>query len=104
MGERQETATIRPAVVQWRDFEPSWLPGGLDAPLATEYMTYRDHLDELLPYQGQYVAIKEERILGYYADRMAAVKAGIEEFGPCPMLIKRIVESEPVRHLGGVDV
>ena len=95
-------APATPGFISWRDFDPSWLPGGERAPLATAFVTYRDHLDELLEHKGQFVVIKDESILGYYRDRRAALAAARDEYGLAPVLIKQIVEMEPVRRLGNV--
>jgi hypothetical protein len=84
----------------WRTFDPAMLPGGPDATLATELVTYRDHLDELLRHEGQYVVIKGREIAGFFRDRKAAVAAAIAAYGPGPVLVKKIVEREPVRRVG----
>jgi hypothetical protein len=91
-----------PGFIDWRDFDPSWLPGGDRAPLATELLTYRDHLDELLKHEGQFVVIKGNSVLGYYRDRKAALAAAFKEYGAVPVLVKQVVEREPVRQLGNV--
>ena len=91
-------------VFDWRTFEPGMLRGGADAPLATELVTYRDHLDELLRHEGQYVVIKGQVIAGFYRDRRAATVAAIAAFGPGPVLVKRVVEREPVRRIGHVEL
>jgi hypothetical protein len=91
-----------PGDIDWRDFDPSWLPGGEQAPLATELVTYRDHLDELLGHEGQFVDIKGKSVLGYYRDRQAALAAAFKEYGATPVLVKQVVEKEPVRRPGNV--
>jgi hypothetical protein len=84
----------------WRSFEPSMLPGGAEAPLATELVTYRDRLDELLRHRGQYVVIKGQEIAGFFRDRRTAVEAAIAAYGPGPFLVKKVVEVEPIRRIG----
>ena len=91
-----------PDVIDWRNFEPWWLPGGEQAPLATELVTYRDQLDELLRHKGWFVVIKGHLILGYYRSRRAALAAAFKQYGAVPVLVKQIVETEPVRRLGNV--
>jgi hypothetical protein len=86
----------------WRSFDPTMLKGGLAAPLAMELVTYRDHLDELLRHKGQYVVIKGNVIAGYYRDRKSAVTAAIARYKSDPVLIKKVVEKEPVRQIGHV--
>ena len=76
------------------------LEGGIDAPLAAELVTYRDHLDELLKHEGQYVVIKGEEIVGYHHGRGAAAEAAVARYGAGPVLIKMIVEKEPLRRIG----
>jgi hypothetical protein len=96
------TEQTTPGFIEWRDFDPSWLPGGEQATLAAELVTYRDCLDELLKHKGQFVVIKGKSILGYYRDRRAALTAAHNEYGAIPVLIKQVVEREPVRRLGNV--
>jgi hypothetical protein len=84
----------------WRTFDPAMLEGGAEAPLATELVTYRDRLDELLQHEGQYVVIKGTVVAGFFRDRRSAVAAAIAAYGPGPVLIKKIVEREPVRRIG----
>jgi len=107
MAERVTHESSEAPFVNWREFDPSWLPGGTQSALATELMTYRDHLDEILQHGKSatpFVAIKGTEILGYYRSRQRAVVAAVSRFGTVPVLIKRIVELEPVRSLGGADV
>jgi len=84
----------------WRAFDPVMLKGGLKASLATELVTYRDRLDELLRHKGQYVVIKGRVIAGFFHDRESAVAAAIAQYGPGPVLIKEVVEREPIRRIG----
>jgi hypothetical protein len=84
----------------WRTFDPAMLRGEADAPLATELVTYRDRLDELLRHKGQYVLIKGPVVAGFFRDRRSAVAATIAAYGPGPVLIKKIVEREPVHRIG----
>jgi hypothetical protein len=89
-----------PDQFNWRTFNPASLKGGVKAPLATELVTYRDCLDELLSHEGQYVVIKGQEIAGYFLDRESAVAAAIARYGRGPVLVKRIVEREPVHRIG----
>jgi hypothetical protein len=84
----------------WRTFEPSMLPGGAEAPFAAELVTYRDRLDDLLRHRGQYVVIKGQEIAGFFRDRRTAVEAAIAAYGPGPFLVKKVVETEPIRRIG----
>ena len=104
MGKRSthKLTPTTPGFIDWREFDPSWLPGGEQATLATELTTYRDCLDELLKHKGRFVVIQGQSILGHYRDRRAALAAAHDEYGAVPVLIKQIVEMEPVRRLGNV--
>jgi hypothetical protein len=87
---------------EWRTFDPAMLPGGLDAPLAAELVTYRDRLEEMLrDHEGEFVVMKGDRIVGYYPSRQAALKSAFKTFGRETVLVKRVVEFEPVRRVGG---
>ena len=83
----------------WREFKPAMLGGRND--LAVELTTYRDNLDVLLRNRGKYVVIKGSRIEGVYREHQAAMKVAFR-FAPGPVLVKRIVEEEPVREIGHV--
>ncbi|MGC8638387.1 MAG: hypothetical protein ACP5XB_00750 [Isosphaeraceae bacterium] len=93
---------LKAGIINWRDFDPSWLPGGDQAPLVSELLTYRDRLDELLLHEGQFVVIKGKSVLGYYRDRATALAAAFKKYGAGPVLVKQIVEVEPVRRAGSV--
>jgi hypothetical protein len=43
---------------------------------------------------GGYVVIKDEKILGVWNDRQDALRAGIQEYGNVPFLVKDIGESD----------
>jgi hypothetical protein len=83
----------------WREFNPAML-GGNDR-LAVELTTYRDNLDDLLLKRGMYVVIKGPRIQGVYREHRSAMKVALR-FAPEPVLVKKIVEEEPVREIGHV--
>jgi hypothetical protein len=99
-SKRVPAKPLVPDEVDWRDFDPSCLPGGQGATLATELVTYRDRLDELLEHRGEFVVIKEKSILGFYRHRQAALAAAHQAYGAVPVLVKQVVEKEPVRRLG----
>jgi hypothetical protein len=83
----------------WRDFQPEMLQG--KSTFAVELTTYRDHLDSLLASEGKYVVIRGQEIIGIHDDFDAAVEAAFR-FTPEPVLVKKIVEKEPVREVGHV--
>ena len=78
----------------WRDFQPEVLQG--KTTLALELTTYRDQLDTLLKDAGKYVVIKGQEIIGIYEDFDTAVDSTFR-FAPEPVLVKQIVETEPIR-------
>ena len=45
---------------------------------------------------GGFVVIKGEKILGVWNDRQDALKAGIEEYGNVPFLVRDILENDNV--------
>ena len=81
----------------WRDFRPEMLQG--KSTFAVELNTYRDHLDSLLADSGKYVVIKGREVIGNFDDFDAAVEADFQ-FAPEPVLVKEILEKEPVREVG----
>ncbi len=68
-----------------------------DQPAATDV----DQLDRLLRDSGKYVVIKGREIIGIYGEFETAVDAAFR-FAPEPVLVKRIVEKEPIRQVGHV--
>jgi hypothetical protein len=86
-------------VLNWKDFRPAML--GANDHLATELVTYRDNLGTLLINRDKFVVIKGAKILGVHKTLESAMKVAIQ-FAPVPVLVKKIVESEPVVHLGHV--
>jgi hypothetical protein len=92
-----------PGFFNWRTFDPSTLPGGINANLARELVTYRDRLDELLDgHEGEYVVIKGDEIIGYHAEREDALKSAFDKFGTEPALTKKVMEQEPLLYLNRV--
>ena len=87
------------AVFNWRDFDPATLNGKND--FVAELTSYRDNLDTLLRDRGKYVVIKGSEIVGVYRTQTSAMKAALR-FAPSPVLVKRIVEEEPVREVGHI--
>src|SRR5260370_39224373 len=83
----------------WRDFRPEMLQR--KSTFAVELTTYRDHLDSLLAHAGKYVVIKGREIIGIHDDFDAAVETAFQ-CSPDPVLVKEIVEKEPVREVGHV--
>jgi hypothetical protein len=95
-GKKQATMS---GMFNWREFDPAML-GGNDE-LAVELTTYRDNLDALLQKRGMYVVITGPRIHGVYRGHRSAMKVAYR-FAPGPVLVKKIVEEEPVREIGHI--
>jgi hypothetical protein len=98
---RRKTAKRPPQPLSrdWHTYDPAKVEG--DQTLLEELITYKDHLDELLEREGDYVLIKGRQVVGIFADRQVAMEKAIDLFGTETALIKRIVANEPVITLGG---
>ena len=96
---REKTGVASTQTFNWRDFRPEML-GGNDR-FATELTTYRDNLDELLTNRGKFVVIMGSTVVGVYRARQSAMNV-VFRFAPVPVLVKRIVEFEPVLQAGHV--
>jgi len=66
--------------------------------LARELEYFERHKPEWLSdHSGDYVVVKEDRILGFYSAFEAAYRAGASSFGSeADFLVKRVLEYEPV--------
>ena len=98
------TPRLRPPRINWRTRDLTTIDTGGDDSLIRELVTYQRNLDLLLERKGQYVLIKGEEISGYFADLDSALDAAAERFAPAPVLIKKIVESEPIHPIVGIDL
>ena len=78
--------------------------------LQTELNFYNTKKEELLRlYKGQFVLIKGEKFIGAYTTDAEAYKAGLEQFGNHPFLIKQVVDSDtkvsyPALTVGAINV
>lgn len=64
--------------------------------LKKELEYYEKNKKELLKtYKGQFVVIKGDKFIGSYTTEIEAYKAGVEEFGTEPFLIRRVADKEP---------
>ena len=68
------------------------------ARLAVELGFYAQHKGEWIAHKtGQYVVIKDARLLGFYPSFEVAYRAGAERYGTdTDFLVKQILEYEPV--------
>lgn len=65
--------------------------------LKKELKYFEDKKKELIKtYKGQFLVIKNNKFIGSYTTEAEAYKAGVEEFGTAPFLIKRVVEREAI--------
>ncbi len=66
-------------------------------PLEKELAFYEQHKAELLKhYEGLYVLIKGNELIGAFTSEAEAYQAGVERFGTEPFLIKRVTKEEEV--------
>ena len=78
--------------------------------LQTELNFFNKRKDELLRlYKGQFVLIKGEKFIGAYTTDAEAYKAGLEQFGNQPFLIKQVVAGDtnvsyPALTVGAINV
>lgn len=64
--------------------------------LKKELKYYEQNKKEFLKtYKGQFMVIKDNKLIGSYTTEIEAYKAGVEEFGTASFLIKRVVDQEP---------
>jgi hypothetical protein len=63
--------------------------------LQAELHFYEKNKQEYLKlYKGQFVLIKDETLLGAFTTDAEAYKAGLEQFGNQPFLIKQVLEDD----------
>jgi hypothetical protein len=65
------------------------------APLETEIKTYEKQRDRLLgAWEGKYVLIHGDEVIGAYASKMDAIMLGYQKFGNVPFLVKQVLRVE----------
>lgn len=68
--------------------------------LSQEVSYFNERKAELLAaHRGLFVLIKGRELLGPFHNIEEAYKAGLEKFGHVPVLIKQLVDEEPVHHI-----
>ena len=78
--------------------------------LQAELNFYNSKKEELLRlYKGQFVLIKGERFIGAFTTDAEAYKAGVEQFGNHPFLIKQVLDDDtkvsyPALTVGAISV
>jgi phytoene dehydrogenase-like protein len=72
-------------------------PRGLNMELEKELKFYKSQYKELLShYENQFVLIKGGKLLGSFTTDLEAYKAGLEQVGNKPFLIKRVVKGKEI--------
>lgn len=66
--------------------------------LEKELETYRRELPTLLAQEGKYVLIHGDKVAGIWDTYEDALKAGYQEFGLKPFMVKRIQWAETVQN------
>jgi hypothetical protein len=97
-GKRKRRPSAR--FFDWRTSDPAKFAGAEG--LADELTTYKEHLDELLRREGDFVLIKGRHVIGIYGDREQALQAALDHFQDRSYLVKWIVAKEPIHSTGGV--
>ena len=68
--------------------------------LEKEIKYFEAHKEELLShYEGQFILIKDDTLVGAFTTEEDAYKAGIEKFGNQPILIKKVTKEEEIVQL-----
>lgn len=63
--------------------------------LDTELKTYEQQRDRLLgTYEGKYVLIHGNEVVGAYTSKMDAIMLGYQRFGNVPFLVKQVLRVE----------
>lgn len=65
--------------------------------LEKELETYERHRDELLSFEGEWVVIGGDEVVGHYAAYVDALRAGYDKFGVTSFLVKKIEATESVQ-------
>jgi hypothetical protein len=64
--------------------------------LEREIETYHKLIPDLLQYEGKFVVIRGEELLGCYADWNEALNHGYEQYGEDAFLVRQISKTEKV--------
>jgi hypothetical protein len=73
-------------------------------PLDTELETYQRQRDRLLSqYEGKYVLIHDDEVVGAYESEIDAIYQGYDRFGNVPFLVKQVLPVEiPIELVPGL--
>jgi UDP-N-acetylmuramyl tripeptide synthase len=100
---RQRSRRPVARLFDWSKFDPAMVESDGRPSLVEELTTYRDRLPELIQHEGAYVVIKG-KAYQILPDREAALRYAMEQYGPEPVLVKKIVGQEPLNSLGGASL
>jgi hypothetical protein len=56
----------------------------------------------LKDHRNAYVLIKGDEVVGFYDTREAALTAGYDQFGVDPLLVKQVLDPEPIHYIPNV--
>jgi hypothetical protein len=64
--------------------------------LEKELTTYREMLPTLKNNEGKFVLVHGDKIVDLFSTYEDAIKAGYQQFGMLPFLVKKVLSTEPV--------
>jgi hypothetical protein len=74
-------------------------------PLERELRYFESHKDELLRHhEGTFVLISDEKLLGAFTSEEQAYRAGLQQLGNRPFLIRRVTQEEEFVQLPALAV
>ncbi len=78
------------------------LPAKSGEVLATEWEAYRAHVGAWLAEgrEGQYVLVKESKVLGFFDTETDAMREGYKRFHMEPFLVHHVLSREPLHRVG----
>ncbi len=63
-----------------------------------ERATFESNKERLLEFEGQYVVIGGNEVLGTWPNREDALDAAHKQYATAPFMLKKILKEEPRRH------
>jgi hypothetical protein len=73
--------------------------------IAEEIATYRARLSEMVrEHEGEFVLIKGNEVVGFFADDSLAIREGYRRFGVVPLLVKQVKAHERVVYIPNVEL
>ena len=64
--------------------------------LERELETYKAQLLSLKEHEGKFVLINHDKVIDFFSTYEDAIKAGYQQFGLEPFLVKQILTEEPI--------